>query len=82
MARKTKVRNLTDRDWDNLLTLAAGYLASTGGDARRAMAKALVAHHDLILAAKQGAISADVSDGRITLMVPEGGGMALKTEIL
>lgn len=80
MARKSKVTNLTDRDWDNLLTLAAGYLSSTGGDARRAMAKALAAHHDLIVAAKQGAISADVADGRVTLVVPDGGGMALKTE--
>ncbi len=80
MSRKSKETHLSDRDWDNLLVLASGYLASTGGDARRAMSKALAAHYDLIAAAKQGVISAEVPDGRVTLVVPDNGGLAIKTE--
>ena len=80
MARKTRDTHLSDRDWDNLLVLAAGYLSTTGGDIRRAMSKALAAHYDLIAAATQGVISAEVPDGRATLYVPDSGGLAIKTE--
>lgn len=80
MPSKTRETHLSDRDWDNLLVLAAGFLSTTGGDIRRAMAKALAAHYDLILAAKQGVISAETADGRATLIVPESGGLAIKTE--
>ena len=44
------------------------------------MSKALAAHYDLIAAAKQGVISAEVPDGRVTLVVPDNGGLAIKTE--
>lgn len=80
MGRKSKESHLSDRDWDNLLTLCAGYLSTTGGDVRRAMAKALAAHNDLIQAAKDGVISADVPNGRVTLIVPEAGGLAIRTD--
>ena len=80
MGKKTRIAKLSDRDWDNLLTLAAGYLSVTNGDARRAMAKAMAAHHDLIAAAKLGVVSAEIHEGRVTLMVPDDGGMALKFE--
>jgi len=77
---KTKTNTLSDRDWDNLVRLAAGYLPMTGGDIRKAMAKAMAAHYDLIAAAKEGSISSDISQGRVTLMVPDTGGIALKIE--
>jgi len=77
---KSKTTKLSDRDWDNLVRLASGYLPLTGGDVRRAMSKALAAHSDLIAAAKEGAISTDTHDGRVTLVVPDGGGVALKLE--
>ena len=80
MGKKARIAKLSDRDWDNLLTLAAGYLPVTNGDARRAMSKALAAHHDLIAAAKLGVVSAEIHEGRVTLVVPEDGGMALKIE--
>lgn len=80
MNRKIKETHLSDRDWDNLLVLCSGYLSMCGGDARRAMAKALAAHYDLISAAKQGVITAELTDGRVTLVVPESGGLALRTE--
>jgi len=80
MSVQPKITTLSDRDWDHLLTLAAGFLATTNGDIRRAMSKALAAHHDLITAAKQGAVSTQTPDGRITLVVPDSGGIALKLD--
>ncbi len=80
MAKKSKESHLSDRDWDNLLVLAAGYLSLTGGDIRRAMSKALAAHYDLIAGAKAGVITAEVRDGRVTLVVPDSGGLAIRTE--
>lgn len=77
---KTKTNPLSDRDWDNLVRLAAGYLPMTGGDIRRAMSKAMAAHYDLIAAAKAGAISAEISHGTVTLVVPDSGGIALELE--
>lgn len=77
---KTKTTALSDRDWDNLVRLAAGYLPMTGGDIRKAMSKAMAAHYDLIAAAKEGAIATDIAQGRVTLLVPESGGIALKIE--
>ena len=80
MAKKVKTTQLSDRDWEILVTLAAGYLSTTNGDLRRAMSKAMAAHHDLILAVKQEAISAETPDGRVALVVPETGGIALRLE--
>lgn len=80
MGKKARIAKLSDRDWDNLLTLTAGYLSVTNGDVRRAMSKALAAHHDLIAAAKLGVVGAEIHEGRVTLVVPEDGGMALKFE--
>ena len=80
MPGKSKGTPLSIRDWDNLPVLAAGYLGSTGGDIRRAMSKALAAHYDLISATKQGVISAELPDGRVTLVVQDVGGLAIRTE--
>lgn len=76
--KKTRIRKLSDTEWSHLLTLAAGYLPLCEGDGREAMARALAAHSDLILAIKQEAITARLPEGEVTMMVPEGGGVALK----
>lgn len=77
---RERIRRLDDADWMQLVVLASGYLPQVNGDARRAMAKALAAHQDLIVAAKQEAISAELPEGRVTLIVPDEGGMALRFE--
>lgn len=79
---RQKIRKLSDQDWAQLITLTSGYLPLVNGDVRRAMSKALAAHQDLIVAAKQEAITAELPEGRVTLFVPEEGGMALRLEIL
>ena len=77
---KKKISQLSDRDWEILVTLASGFLPLTNGDVRREMAKAMAAHHDLIHAAKEGVISADTKEGRVSLVVPDSGGLALELE--
>jgi hypothetical protein len=77
-----KVRPLQQRDWDQLLIVATGYLPLTNGDLKAAMARAIVAHAGLIEAVKHGEISADLPRGRVSLFVPEGGGLALAFEPL
>lgn len=79
---KQKIRKLSDQDWSQLITLASGYLPLVNGDVRRAMAKALAAHQDLILAAKQEAIYAELPEGRVTMVVLDEGGIALRIETL
>lgn len=75
-----KVRPLEQRDWDQLLVVATGYLPLTNGDLKAAMAKAIVAHAELIRAVKAGEVGADLPRGRVTLFVPEQGGLALSFE--
>jgi len=71
---------LNDRDWDNLMTLASGYLAVTNGDLPKAMAMAIQGHSELIHAVKNGTVSAEIKEGKVTLVVPEGGGVALRLD--
>lgn len=80
MSQDVKQTKLSDREWDTLVTIASGYLAETNGDLRLAMARAVVAHRDLIAAVKSGAISVEIPEGRVSLVVPEEGGIALKLE--
>ena len=75
-----KVRELSQRDWDQLLTVAAGYLPMTNGDLHQAMARALSAHAALIRTIRDTGVTADLPRGRVTLFVPDGGGMALAFE--
>ena len=71
---------VSDENWSQLMTLAAGYLALEEGDIQASMARALKAHADLIRAIKNERISADLPGGRVTMFVPETGGVALRTE--
>jgi hypothetical protein len=73
-------RSVSDADWNQLITLASGYLALESGDIQAAMQRALAAHMDLISALKAEQISAEVEEGRVTMFVPEGGGVALRME--
>ncbi len=75
-----KVRQLQQRDWDQLLMLAGGYLPLTGGDLREAMARAIAAHADLIRAVREEGITTHVPRGKVTLFVPQEGGIALAFE--
>lgn len=75
-----KVRPLAQGDWDQLLVVASGYLTICGGDLKEAMARAIVAHAGLIEAVKRGEISAELARGRVSLFVPEEGGLALAFE--
>jgi hypothetical protein len=75
-----KVRPLQQRDWDQLLVVASGYLALTGGDLKEAMARAIVAHAGLIEAVKHAEVAAELPRGRVVLFVPEEGGLALAFE--
>jgi hypothetical protein len=77
-----KVRKLAQRDWEQLLIVAAGYLPLCNGDLRAAMGRAITAHADLIGAVKDGKVYAHLPDGRITMFVPEDGGVAIKLERL
>lgn len=75
-----KVRQLEQRDWDQLLIVASGYLPLTNGDLREAMAKAIASHSDLIRAVREEGITTHVARGKVTLFVPEDGGIALAFE--
>ena len=75
-----KVRQLEQRDWDQLLMVASGFLALTNGDLKQAMAKAIAAHSDLIRAVREEGITTHVARGKVTLFVPEEGGIALAFE--
>lgn len=73
-------RPVNDSDWNQLITLASGYLALEQGDVHAAMSRALAAHVKLISALKAETISAEVAEGRVTMFVPEGGGVALRLD--
>lgn len=75
-----KVRQLQQRDWDQLLMVATGYLPMTDGDLRKAMALAIAAHADLIAGVRTEGITAQLAKGSVTLFVPEEGGLALAFE--
>ena len=75
-----KVRQLQQRDWDQLLIVASGYLPLTNGDLKAAMAKAIEAHSDLIRTVRDEGITTEVPRGKVTLFVPEEGGIALAFE--
>jgi hypothetical protein len=72
-----KVRTLDQREWDQLLIVAAGYLPMCDGDLKRAMIRAITGHADLIDAIRRGKIEAELPKGRVRLFVPEEGGLAL-----
>ncbi len=76
----TTHRPISDADWSQLMTLAAGYLLLEDGDIKAAMARALKAHTELIRALKKEAITAEIDGGTVTMFVPEGGGVAIKME--
>lgn len=71
-------RKISDADWNQLITLASGYLSLENGDIQASMARALAAHVDLISALKAEQISADIPGGRVTMFVPIEGGVALR----
>lgn len=73
-------RAVSDADWNQLMTLAAGYLVLEDGDVKAAMARALAAHTELIRALKDEKISTQVANGTVTMFVPEEGGVALRLE--
>jgi hypothetical protein len=73
-------RAVSDADWNQLITLASGYLALESGDIQAAMQRALSAHMDLIAALKSGQISAEIPEGTVTMFVPDEGGVALRLE--
>lgn len=75
-----RVRKLLQRDWDQLLIVAAGFLPSTGGDLKLAMSKAIAAHADLVDAVRQGKIRAELPRGSVRLLVPDDGGLAIAYE--
>lgn len=75
-----KVRQLEQRDWDQLLIVASGFLPLTNGDLREAMARAIASHSDLIRAVREEGITTHVARGKVTLFVPEEGGIALAFE--
>ena len=62
------------------MTLASGYLAVTNGDLPKAMSMAIKGHSELILAIKNGTVTAQINDGSVTLVVPDGGGVALRLD--
>ncbi len=73
-------RTVSDADWNQLITLASGYLAIENGDIHAAMRRALAAHVDLITALKTEQITAELDQGRVTMFVPEDGGVALRMD--
>lgn len=75
-----RMRKVSDADWQQLITLAAGFLPLENGDIKAAMTRAVAAHAELIRALKEESISADVGPGRVTLFVPPEGGLAVRTE--
>ena len=72
-----KVRTLVQREWDQLLIVAAGFLPSSDGDLKVAMSRAIAAHAYLVEAIRGGRIRAELPRGSVRLFVPEGGGLAL-----
>ncbi|MCP4228249.1 MAG: hypothetical protein GY773_33280, partial [Actinomycetia bacterium] len=46
----------------------------------KAMAMAIKGHSQLINAVKNGTVTAEIAEGRVTLVVPEGGGVALRLD--
>ncbi|MEQ1504582.1 MAG: hypothetical protein ABMB14_20250 [Myxococcota bacterium] len=75
-----RVRALEQRDWDQLVTIAAGFLPLTNGDLEAAMSRAIAAHAGLVEAVRKGRIQADLGRGRVRLFVPDDGGLALAYE--
>jgi hypothetical protein len=73
-----KVRNLLQRDWDQLLIVAAGFLPLCGGDLKLAMSKAIAAHADLVEAVRAGRIGAELPRGSVRLVAPPDGGLAIE----
>ncbi|MEZ4240133.1 MAG: hypothetical protein R3F59_29075 [Myxococcota bacterium] len=73
-----KARKLLQRDWDQLLIVAAGFLPQTGGDLVRAMSKAIAAHAELVEAVRHGRVGAELPRGTVRLVVPDEGGLALE----
>lgn len=73
-------RAVSDADWNQLMTLAAGYLVLEDGDVKAAMARAIAAHTELIRALKAETIQADIASGTVTMFVPDEGGVALRLE--
>lgn len=73
-------RPVSDSDWNQLITLASGYLSLEGGDVQAAMSRALAAHVQLISSLKAERISTVVADGRVTMFVPPEGGVALRLD--
>jgi hypothetical protein len=67
-----KVRQLAQRDWDQLLIVAAGFLPLTNGDLTAAMSRALAAHADLIDNVRRGRIAADLPRGSVKLVHQDG----------
>lgn len=78
---KDRFRKLSPQDWEHLLLLASGYLPLTNGDLRAAMSRAIEAHADLISAVKAGTLSAELPEGRVTMFVPQSGGIALRLHL-
>lgn len=79
MSKKSH-RSVSDADWNQLITLASGFLPLEQGDVKGAMSRALAAHVELIAALKNERISAHVPEGRVTMFVPDEGGVALRLE--
>lgn len=73
-------RAVSDADWNQLMTLAAGYLVLEDGDVKAAMARALAAHTELIKALKAESIQATIPSGTVTMFVPDEGGVALRLD--
>jgi hypothetical protein len=69
---KKKVRPLDQHDWDQLLIVAAGFLPLVGGDLKQAMAKAIVAHAELVGIVKKEGLRAELPKGVARLYVEEG----------
>ncbi|MEQ1564490.1 MAG: hypothetical protein ABMA64_02545 [Myxococcota bacterium] len=67
-----KTRQLAQRDWDQLMVIAAGFLPLTNGDLSLAMSKALVAHAELIENVRRGKIVAELARGTVRLLHQEG----------
>jgi hypothetical protein len=67
-----KVRQLSQRDWDQLVVVAAGFLPLTNGDLTAAMARALAAHAELIDNVRRGVVGAELPKGRVRLVYEQG----------
>lgn len=67
-----KIRELDHQDWDQLLTIAAGFLPLTSGDLPAAMTRAIAAHAELIDAVRRGQITAELRRGSVRLEHHDG----------